>query len=363
MKKIIVKYVGLAILLGLIYSCSEVQQEIPERVDGETDIVFRTELLEGTSVNSLQTKLYVFSNDGTDGYQLTDSLSQVVSGLTRLTLKLADLNRNDYRFLFISTPMLNPEIQARCNDGSPFAFGTGWDKVAVAMLADSLSVDNYYGITDLSGSQILQMETIHGELTRLVGQMVFCFYKIGEGGIKDRVPVNDPTVLSVMDRISSIKIDYEGVSRLVTFDAALQPVPFPEAKASIQHTIRFSQEEDGLKVNLPQPGIPVEMSDSIIGGAIVKGACLLPSQQGIRVSMAFEYYDTTPTCLHSEDTHVHEPICYKLQALSLMLPKQAEQKGLSVRSDHFTINNVGLPCNRVIDVSHQSVIEINTVWN
>lgn len=111
----------------------------------------------------------------------------------------------------------------RHSGNSPFAFGTEWEKVAIEMANDSLSVDNYYGIKDLTGNEILQTGTIHGELTRLVGQMLFCFYKVGPGGVSDPVPVNDKTVASVMDRISSIDITYEGVPRLITFDSGNHP--------------------------------------------------------------------------------------------------------------------------------------------
>ncbi len=366
MRKIPVKYIGLLALAalpgGLFHSCTESQQDIPDGVDSKSGIVLRTSVREETPYIGLLTKLYIFTNDGT-GYQLSDSVPQVISGTTRLKMSYADLNKNDYRFLFVATPQSKPEICVKRSDDASFAFGTRWDKVVVAMQGDSLSVDNYYGITDLSGTEVMRLTSIEGELTRLVGQMVFCFYKTGPGGVKDPVAVDDKTVKSVLDRIFSLDITYEGIPLQVGFDGENKPFPVASLSKTVKHTIRFSQTEDSLRVILPQAGVPVEVADSIPGGAIVKGTCLLPSRQGVRVSMVFHYYDTTPICENADATHQHVASCYMPGTVSLRLPKSEESPGLNVLPDYFTISNAGLPCNRIIDVLHSSVIDVDMVWN
>lgn len=367
MKKIPVKYIllsGLATLLGgLSYSCTEPQQTESDWADNKPEISLRMDFREGDSGNGLLTKLYVFSNDGTGGYRLSDSLPQIISSSTRLKISMADLNSKNYRFLFIATPESEPEIQVKCTNNSSFPFGSEWERVAIEMSKDSLSVDNFYGIKDLTGREILQAGTIQGELTRLVGQMVFCFYKVGPGGVSEPVPVTDQSVSSVMDRISSIDITYEGAPRRITFDSDNHPMILTGSEVTLNHTVHFSLGADGQKVALPQAGAPVEVSDSIVGGAIVKGTCLLPSRQGVRVSMIFHYYDTTPICGHTENGHTHGTDCYTPRTLSLHLPKNTEAPGLDVLPDHFTINNAGLPCNRIIDVLHTSGFDIITEWN
>lgn len=186
MKKIPVKYIvfsGLATIIGgFFHACTESQSFTPDWVDSKPDISLRTDFRQGISDNGLLTRLYVFSSESGNNYRLSDSLPQVISSSTRLKISLADLNKKNYRFLFIATPEQTPEIHVRHSGNSPFAFGTEWEKVAIEMANDSLSVDNYYGIKDLTGNEILQTGTIHGELTRLVGQMLFCFYKVGPGG-------------------------------------------------------------------------------------------------------------------------------------------------------------------------------------
>lgn len=366
MRKIPVKYIGLlafaALSGGLFHSCTESQQDIPDGVDGKPEVMLRTSVREETSGAGLLTKLYVFKSDGTE-YQLSDSVPLVVSGTTKLKMSYADLNKNSYRFLFIATPESKPGIYVKRSDNASLALGTGWEKVVVAMQGDSLSVDNYYGITDLPGTEIMRLTTIQGELTRLVGQMVFCFYRTGPGGVKDPVAVKDTTVASVLDRVSSVDITYEGVPLQIGFDGENKPLAVASPSKTMKHTIRFTQTQNGLKVPLPQQGIPVEVNDSISGGAIIKGTCLLPSRQGVHVSMVFHYYDTTPVCENTDKDHKHTVECYTPQTVSLRLPQSETVPGLNILPDYFTISNAGLPCNRIIDVAHSSGIEINTVWN
>ena len=367
MKLIPLKYAALlgltSLLCGLFQSCASSWENPPEVPDEKSEILVRTQLMDGIVVNGLLTKLYVFSNDGTGDYLLSDSLPQVVSGTSRLKLSLADLETKNYRFLFIATPEANPEITVRRKDNYALLPDAAWQDIAIGAKVENLSIDNYYGIKDLTGSEILEQKEIKADLRRLVGQMVFCFYKMDTGGTKRPVPVDDPTVASVMDRVSSIDVVYEGSPRIITFGTDTIPVALSGSEATLNQTIRFSLTEVGQKVALPQEGVPVEINDSIHGGAILKGACLLPSQQSVRVSMEFNYYDTTPVCENFEDTHVHGTACYTLNKISLHLPQKASSQGLSVLRDCFTINNAGLPCNRVIDIQHTSGFDVDTKWN
>lgn len=364
MKRLRIKCIGLfslaALSGGFFSSCTETLQDTSEGAAIPSGIVCRTVLREETADNDMLTKLYVFSKREGEDYQLSDSLPEVINGLTKLKLDFAKLDGTDYRFLFVATPITKPEIQVKCIDNSSFDFGTKWEDMAIEMATDSLSVDNYYGIRDIPGEEIKTMTTIEGELTRLVGQMVFCFYKVGPGGIKDTLSVNDPKVESVLDRVSSIDLKYEGVTRQIKFDTDKKLVAVSGSENMVlKHAIRFSLTEE-QKVILPQKGVPVEVAESLPDGAILKGTCLLPSQKGVKVSMSFHYYDTTPICESEEPSHKHGITCYKQQTLLLNLPKG--QEGLNVVPDCFTINNVGVPCSRVIDVLHTSGIGINTEW-
>lgn len=365
MKRLRIKCIGLfslaALSGGFFSSCTETLQDTSGGAAIPSGIVCRTVLREETADNDMLTKLYVFSKREGEDYQLSDSLPEVINGLTKLKLDFAKLDGTDYRFLFVATPITKPEIQVKCIDNSSFDFGTKWEDMAIEMATDSLSVDNYYGIRDIPGEEIKTMTTIEGELTRLVGQMVFCFYKVGPGGIKDTVTVDDPEVASVFDRVSSIDVKYEGVPRLIKFDMDNKPVSVSGSEIVLNHVVCFSPDEE-LKVDLSKENESVKMDPSIPDGAILKGTCLLPSQNSVRVSMFFHYYDTTPICESTGPSHKHGVACYKQQSISLHLPKEQELSGLSVIPDNFTVNKAGVPCSRIIDVRHTSGLEINTEW-
>lgn len=359
MIKTVVKYIGwfgmAAVFAGLTPSCTE-NRELTEWTGNDPGIPLRAVLPKEAPDNGLLTKMYVFKGLPSTTYRLSDSL-EIPGNSARIKMSLNDLDKNNYRFLFVSTPKARPEIRVGRIDGSPLLADTEWEKVAVDMAADSLSTDNYYGIKDMTGKEILQQETIEGELTRLVGQMVFCFYK------GDAAGVTNPKVASVLDRVSFIEISYKEIPRQITFDAGLNPVSLAGTEDVLNHTVGFSLSEYGQKVALPQTGVPVEVSDTIPGGAILKGTGLLPCKDKVEVSMTFHYYDTTPVCGHTETGHTHTVECYTPRTLSLNLPKKTGMTGLSVLPDHFTVNNAILPCDRVIDVLHTSGITVNTTWN
>lgn len=354
-----ISLLGTIFLLGIcLQSCTDDCHDTSHWSDNEKGIICRAAVGKEATGSDLQVKLYMFSSEGGGDYLFNSSLPIAIDGSTKLKLEPDDLNKKDYRFLFIATPKEQPEIQVQSNDGSSFDSGTTWQNVVVAMTGDSLSVDNYYGITDLPGTSIRQTGVIEGELKRMVGQMVFCFYKADAD--RKPLPVDDAEVASVLDRISSIDITYTGVPRQVSFDADNKPVAGNEG--TINHSVRFAFDTDGLEVSLPQTGVPVEIADSIKGGAILKGTCLFPSPSNVRVSMTFHYYDTTPICTE-DGKSTHGVDCFDKCTLSLSIPKEGEATGLKVLPDYFTINNACLPCNRIIDIRHTSGLTINTEWN
>ena len=366
MRKLRIKQIallGVAALCGSFFlSCTEeTQQDMPEWAGNQLGILCRTALKGEVLDSDMLTKMYVFGRKDGREYQLLDSLSRVGSGFIKPDRNFEESGSTDYRFLFVSTPAKKTELQVKCIDNSSFTVGSKWEHMAIEMSVDSLSVDNYYGIRDISGIELAQTDTIKVELTRLVGQMVFCFYKVGPKGINDTITVDDPKVASVFDRVSSIDLKYEGVPRQVKFDTNNKPIPVSGSETKLCQVVRFRPDEE-LKVDLSKESGAVETDVSIPDGAILKGTCLLPSQNSVRVSMIFHYYDTTPICGSVDSSHKHGVACYKQQSISLHLPKEQELSGLSVIPDNFTVNKAGVPCSRIIDVRHTSGLEINTEW-
>lgn len=181
MNVISAKYVSffgwVALLCGLLASCATSWENPPQESDDKIEILIRTEIMDGIIVNGLSTKLYVFSSEGTDNYLLSDSLPQVISGITKLKMSESDLNKKNYRFLFIATPEANPEIEVKRKDGYALIPDTEWKNITIGRTGNSLSKDNYYGIKDLTGSEILEQKVIKADLLRFEGVMVSDFTK------------------------------------------------------------------------------------------------------------------------------------------------------------------------------------------
>lgn len=181
MKVVPAKYVSffglVSLLCGLLQSCAKSWENPPQEPDDKIEILIRTEIMDGIIVNGLLTKLYVFSSDGTDNYLLSDSLPQVISGSSMLKMSESELNKKNYRFLFIATPEANPEIVVRRIDGYPLLPDAEWKNITIGMTGNSLSKDNYYGIKDITGSEILEQKVIKAELMRYEGVMVSIFTK------------------------------------------------------------------------------------------------------------------------------------------------------------------------------------------
>lgn len=181
MKTVSAKYVSffglVSLLCGLLQSCAKSWENPPQEPDDKIEILIRTEIMDGIIVNGLLTKLYVFSSDGTDNYLLSDSLPQVISGSSKLKMSESELNKKNYRFLFIATPEANPEIEVKRIDGYALLPDTEWKNITIGMTGNSLSKDNYYGIKDITGSEILEQKVIKAELMRYEGGYDFCLYK------------------------------------------------------------------------------------------------------------------------------------------------------------------------------------------
>lgn len=302
--------------------------------------------------------LYIFSRTTgiTDTYRL-DSIILPLRQTSRLKFSNAELIRKEYRFLFWATPPDKGALKVVGTDRIMPPQGTSWEDIRVIPLTDSISPDNYYQVTDYSAEKILTADTLHGHLSRMVGQMVFRFFKIGEN-ITDTQPIDQKKVTSVFDRIKNIRIDYENYPTALAFDE--QGVPRPEsvsAKQTITQYIRPVLQD--YRLVIPQAGLDPVNGNPAEGGEI-KGYCFLPAGQQIRTTLTFTYYDTTPIC--GNPTSQHEESCYAQDKIILYIPKKT-QPGLSVESNAYTVNKAGIRCDRIIDIDYGTNMELETDWN
>lgn len=363
-KKGLLRWGILCLAYAGFLSCSDTEERPGKEIKGEGPIPI-TLRAEGTSDSSqLTCSLYIFNRaEGGNGYQLNQILSPAIGKETPLPLEEGELTDCDFRFLFVATPQERNEIELVTQTGQTVTEGTPWEDIVLAMTDAPLTADNYYGIEELSGSEILQAGKVEGHLNRLPGQILFNFYKAGPGGADDPVAVDSKRALSVFDRIYQVDITYTGYAWGVTFGAENRLEPVYKENEPLEQTYSFTLTPD-LQVAIPQVENHLELYGSVQGGVRMPGACFLPADKKMHITMIFHYYDTMPVCeiTGTASGHSHAKDCYTQKEVRLNLPVSSAE-GLSVMPDYFTVNKAALPCDRVIDIKHSSGLDIQTSWN
>lgn len=309
-------------------------------------------------VAGLETPLYLFRRAaGTqDDYVFDRSLGSVADGET-LKLTLAELKSSDYRFLMVAQPAGASQLSLRTAAGSPFAPGAVWSDLRLASGTGSVSTDCYCGFTDRSGDEILLDGSIRLTLTRVAGQMLFDFFRTS-GSLSSPEDIRSADVLSVIDRVAQIDIEYANPTTALRFGADGRLEPAAVAAQPIRRSI--VPDATDFRVALPQADKGLAAGE-VKGSLRIEGAALLPSDSKVRVRIVFTYYDTTPAC-GNDHPGDHVAGCYDRRQLTLDLPAAASDEGLPVAADFFTVNRAGLLCDRIIDVPASGGFETGFDW-
>lgn len=344
---------------GLL-SCSDDREYPAVPASEQAGIPLTFSLAQQTlTTNELQYTLYVFSRSG-DAESYTYESSIRLAENNRLRLSNADLQQKGYRFFFTATPKSQPEIGlvTLSPDRQPAA-GDRWEDIRLAALKTPLSIDNYYQIKDIPGTDILQNDSIHGDLNRLVGQMEFRFFKISND-INTPVPINLASYSSIFDRIYKIDIAYTGFTTLLSFRDGQTPIAEASSTATLSQVIDLTLNEK-TGIDLPQGSLDTLTGGAAYGGKI-KGFYFLPADRKVLTTLTFHYYDTTPVCDKPDETHSLS--CYAPKTLTLHIPtNQVDAQGLPVKANAYTVNKAGIRLDRIIDIQMNSNIDILTNWN
>lgn len=353
-----------AILSLLCWACSACTDNIdldPDKSGKDVRLPITLELNDESDLPDLEYKLYIFhqTSGGTD-YECISTLS-LTAGVDSI-LPFNPVADDLYRFLFVATPSGNPEICVEHLDGEEPGFGMKWQDIIISQTDKPLGTENYYGILQQTGKEIIETGRVNGLLKRLVGQMVFLFYKAAPDNVDTPVDVDSQKALSVFDRVYSIEATYSNYPYALTFrtDTILHPL-YHEDKDLVQPLMQSWKVtlDTQLQAAIPQPDNQLESYGKITGAVRMKGACFLPAENQVIVNMIFKYYDTLPIC---GKTELHTSSCYSKNELSLQI-KPENEKGISVRNGYFTVNRVAITLDRVIDINHQTDLNVNTNWN
>lgn len=348
-------------LVSMLAACSDQWEGEGEEKAGSEGmpVVFS---IESRAVDDgLQYEMYVFRKSTEEpDYRYERTLSLNASGQDTIRLMNSDLQHYSYRFLFTATPRKRPEITVKGKGETVLGNSSEWGEISITAVEDSLTAENYYGILDRQGTELLETGKIDGILTRLVGQFVFDFSKIGTD-IDNPVDINtDKSVTSVLDRVYRIDILYRGLSKGVSLGTDLIPSSV-ERSTTILRSV-FLQMDANLGIPVPQTERGLEIAASQVkGSARILGAYALPSSD-VSVELYFYYYDTTPICENNHGSTPHGLSCYKNRNLSLKLTDKSSGTGLSILPDHYTLNRAGIHCDRIIDIGTTTGITVDTKW-
>lgn len=349
----------LVIAIGFLTACSEDQEVSPVTPPHSTGTPLSLKT-KGFSVDAghLNYSLYIFSHTSgsTEAYRL-DSTIHPLQETSKLVFSNQKLVEKDFRFLFTATPAARPEITiTQGNTAGDPASGSSWSEIRIRTAADSLTIDNYYGVTDLTGAELLKTDTIRGQLTRLVGQTVFDFTKIGNS-LENPLPT-DATVTSVFDRIYQIHLEYTGYTTMLRLEGKDQLVPADTVSVplSLSYITRL---DSVLKLTIPQEQIDTLAVGKLYGGRL-RGACLFPTTGTLQAKLTFYYYDTTPLCPNL--VHRHEADCYAKSSVKLTLSGKPAATGIPVQENAYTVNRIGIRNNRIIDISYGADMDLDTQW-
>lgn len=353
-----------AILSLMCWACSACTDNIdldPDKSGKDVILPITLELNDESDLPDLEYKLYIFHQaSGRTDYECISTLS-LTAGVDSL-LPFKPVPDDLYRFLFVATPAGNPEICVESLNGEELGFGMKWQDIIINQTGKPLSTENYYGILQQTGKEIIETGRVNGLLKRLVGQMVFLFYKAAPDKADTPVDADSQKARSVFDRVYSIEATYSKYPYAITFQTDTILHPLYHEKEDQVEPLKQSWKvtlDTQLQAEIPQPDNQLETLDEITGAVSMKGACFLPAENQVMVNMTFKYYDTLPIC---GKTELHTSSCYVENELALQI-KPENEEGVSIRNGYFTVNRVAITLDRVIDISHQSDLNVNTNWN
>lgn len=339
------------------FACTDEVDPQPDKSEEGEAVPILLSYKQENKVSDLKYSLYIFHQPaGAEDYELIETLSLTPDN--KEILPFEPVSDVQYRFLFVATPATTPEIHVGNPDDSEPAVGMKWADLIISSTDQPLSTENYYAIVQQTGSKIKEAGQVNGVLKRLVGQVTFAFYRAEEGNTNNPIDVDPSRALSVFDRVYSIEATYSQYPYAVTFksDTTLHPLYHDNDKMVQSWNVTLDEQ---FQAEMPQPDNLLDTYNEVGGAVNMKGACFFPGENHFVVNMKFEYYDTLPICEKDEE---HTPACYTKNTLDLKLcPK--DNNGFSVRNGYFTVNRIVISQNRVIDIRHQSQLDVETNWD
>lgn len=350
---------ALALLLSLS-GCSKEQQPFGGNV--APGPVFEVEARSAGDDVALRYVCYAFRSDhGADDFKLFDLIDPLVSG-SELSWTSTDLAGYQFRFLFTALPDGEKALSIVNSSGQGMAPGNSWDGIAINGASFRPPKHCYFGVQNIDGDDLITDHRVTCTLERLVGQMVFDFFKVdATGTARTPIAVDPDVAATVMDRVKRIEVNYTGLNKNLVFDEDFKPVAAPGAVTDTTQVIEPAL-SGSFTLTLPQPaGSALSSYEYAPGGAVrLNGFYLFPAEN-VNVKITVTYYDTTPKC--GIEGHQHDAGCFDdTRSMILNIPAGDNTAPMPVISNTITRNKAMIRCDRIIDISIGSGTGFDVEW-
>jgi len=360
MEKKSFKWTALLILCAIFTACSQDSDDIGNPVIGDLNITVPFELRSLPLNTSCEMYIFRKTTSGSEDYTFTEKTT-ITSSPAVLKFRNQDLVEKSYRFLIVAFPGEAPQMEVIDKNTGSWNNSVKWDNMTIRALSRNLTGENYCGIVDKTGMEILDGGTIHVTLERMVGQLILDIFKVNSSIDDPTNIISDGTVASVLDRVYKIDINYDRMVRDITFDASFNIIENAPWGSDHTQTIPVNMNETNFQVPMDGSIAELEKPEANPAGSVrIKGLYLLPTDENLRCKLTFYYYATTPKC--EVPTHAHTKACYEEKTLTLHLPEEKNVTPLSVLANHYTQNKAGIWYNRIIDLEQNVSFGITTTW-
>lgn len=272
-----------------------------------------------------------------------------------------EIEQKAFKILVLATPSgLNETCLARISGSKP-EYGDPFSEICISMIPDGesgyriLSKDNYYAGQTILGKDIISNEIlkINAKLERVVGQLVFDIFKM-ENDILHPVDT-EQGIGSVLDRVKKIDIRTTSFSCIYPLSKGISISTSENDTIHVGFETILDPEDKCLYVSEQDPGniegpLSKDGYPGIRGSVRIHGPYLLPAYlKSVRTSLVFTYFDTTQA--NGE---------YEMKDMSLFLP--AANSNLFVKENCYSVTNIGISQNRIIDLDVSGGISILPGW-
>ena len=263
-----------------------------------------------------------------------------------------------YRLFVHATPKKKAETIVNISDNG------GFDQLEIGLVKENdtyvaLSGDNYYDYQTINRKDLSGTIQVSLKLKRLVGRLVFDIFK-SDSNLN---PIDiDSNYGSTLDRVTRIEMLVKGIT------TGMKPsgnVVVKDVSSSVTLSLETVLDaERHLIIKSQDPDYFKEVQKKNIGGTIAnpKGGVRLYSayllstgndeNDLLKADLTFSYWDELAGSI--------EP---SVKEIKLLLPSSSSASYLRVAENYYTLTNIRLKHNRIIDIDVSNEIDIDTDWN